>query len=194
VITLDKVSLAFGHLPLLDGVSLSIEEGERIAVLGRNGEGKSTLLKVLSGEQAPDGGVVWRAPSTRVARLAQDADALGDASGLTVFDAVAAGLGDLRDLVRDYHHTASEVAHHATDAAIARLGELQHDLEQRDGWRIEQRIETVLERLGLDADAAVSTLSGGWRRRVLLAQALVSQPTLLLLDEPTNHLDLSAIV
>jgi ATPase subunit of ABC transporter with duplicated ATPase domains len=83
-----------------------------------------------------------------------------------------------------YHHTASEVAHHATDAAIARLGELQHDLEQRDGWRIEQRIETVLERLGLDADAAVSTLSGGWRRRVLLAQALVSQPTLLLLDEP----------
>jgi ATP-binding cassette subfamily F protein uup len=194
VITLDKVSLAFGHLPLLDGVSLSIEEGERIAVLGRNGEGKSTLLKVLSGELAPDGGVVWRAPSTRVARLAQDADALGDASGLTVFDAVAAGLGDLRDLVRDYHHTASEVAHHATDAAIARLGELQHDLEQRDGWRIEQRIETVLERLGLDADAAVSTLSGGWRRRVLLAQALVSQPTLLLLDEPTNHLDLSAIV
>ena len=188
MITLDKVSLAFGHLPLLDGVSLSIEEGERIAVLGRNGEGKSTLLKVLSGELAPDGGVVWRAPSTRVARLAQDADALGDASGLTVFDAVAAGLGDLRDLVRDYHHTASEVAHHATDAAIARLGELQHDLEQRDGWRIEQRIETVLERLGLDADAAVSTLSGGWRRRVLLAQALVSQPTLLLLDEPASGL------
>jgi ATP-binding cassette subfamily F protein uup len=194
VITLDKVSLAFGHLPLLDGVSLSIEEGERIAVLGRNGEGKSTLLKVLSGELAPDSGVVWRAPSTRVARLAQDADALGDANGLTVFDAVAAGLGDLRDLVRAYHHTASEIAHHATDAAIGRLGELQHELEQRDGWRIEQRIETVLERLDLDADAVVSTLSGGWRRRVLLAQALVSQPTLLLLDEPTNHLDLSAIV
>ncbi len=107
-----------------------------------------------------------------------------------MFDAVAAGLGDLRDLVRAYHHTAAEIAHHATDAAIARLGELQHDLEQRDGWRIEQRIETVLERLGLDADAVVSTLSGGWRRRVLLAQALVSQPTLLLLDEPTNHLDL----
>ena len=194
MITLDKVSVAFGHLPLLDGVSLSIEEGERIAVLGRNGEGKSTLLKVLSGELAPDGGVVWRAPSTRVARLAQDADALGGADGLTVFDAVAEGLGDLRDLVRDYHHIASEIAHHATDAAIERLGELQHDLEQRDGWRIEQRIETVLERLGLDADAAVSTLSGGWRRRVLLAQALVSQPTLLLLDEPTNHLDLTAIV
>ena len=194
MITLDKVSLAFGHLPLLDGVSLSIDEGERIAVLGRNGEGKSTLLKVLSGELAPDGGVVWQAPSTRVARLAQDADALGEASGLTVFDAVAAGLGDLRDLVRAYHHTAAEIAHHATDVAIARLGELQYDLEQRDGWRIEQRIETVLERLGLDADALVSTLSGGWRRRVLLAQALVSQPTLLLLDEPTNHLDLTAIV
>jgi len=193
VITLDKVSLAFGHLPLLDGVSLSIDAGERIAVLGRNGEGKSSLLRILSGELPPDSGVVWRAPSTRVARLAQDADALDD-RGLTVFDAVAGGLGELRDLVRAYHRAASDVAHEGTDTAIARLGQLQHDLEERDGWRIEQRIETVLVRLGLDADAQVSTLSGGWRRRVLLAQALVSQPTLLLLDEPTNHLDLTAIL
>jgi ATP-binding cassette subfamily F protein uup len=194
LITLDKVSLAFGHLPLLDEASLGIESGERIAVLGRNGEGKSSLLKVLSGDLVPDAGVVWREPGSRVARLAQDADSLDGAAEATVFEAVAAGLGELRDLVKDYHHAAARVAHDASDAAIDELGRLQHELEERDGWSLEQRIETVLTKLSLDADAQVATLSGGWRRRVLLAQALVSEPTLLLLDEPTNHLDLDAIV
>ncbi len=194
MITLDRVSVAFGHLPLLDEASLSIESGERIAVLGRNGEGKSTLLKVLSGELIPDAGTVWRAPGSRVARLAQDADALDEAGNPTVFETVAGGLGELRDLVRAYHQAAARVAHDHSDQAIAELGRLQHELEERDGWRIEQRIETVLTKLSLDADAIVSTMSGGWRRRVLLAQALVSEPTLLLLDEPTNHLDLDAIV
>ena len=194
LITLDNVSVAFGHLPLLDNVSLSIDAGERIAVLGRNGEGKSTLLSVLSGDLPVDAGVVWREPGSRVARLAQDADALAGSSDATVFHAVADGLGPLRDLVNAYHHAAARVAQDASAAAIAELGRLQHELEERDGWRIEQRIETVLAKLSLDADAAVATLSGGWRRRVLLAQALVSEPTLLLLDEPTNHLDLGAIV
>ena len=194
MISLDRVSVAFGHLPLLDEVSLSIDTGERIAVLGRNGAGKSTLLQVLAGDHPPDAGVVWRAPGTRVARLAQDAAALDSATEATVFDAVAAGLGELRDLVSAYHLGAARVAQDPNDAAIAALGRLQHELEERDGWRIEQRIELVLTRLGLDADARVGTLSGGWRRRVLLAQALVSEPTLLLLDEPTNHLDLQAIV
>jgi ATP-binding cassette subfamily F protein uup len=194
LITLSNVTLAFGHLPLLDNASLAIGEGDRIAVLGRNGEGKSTLLKVLSGDLPPDAGVVWRAPGLRVARLAQDAEALDSTPAATVFDAVAAGLGELRDLVSAYHRAAADVAHGAGTAAIENLGRLQHELEERDGWRVEQRVETVIERLGLDADAAVASLSGGWRRRVLLAQALVSEPTLLLLDEPTNHLDLSAIV
>ena len=192
--TLDHVSVAFGHLPLLDDVSLAIEAGERIAVLGRNGEGKSTLLKVIAGELPPDAGVVRRPPGTRVARLAQDVDALDVSVSRTVFDAVAAGLGELRDLVTAYHHAASRLAHDASAAAIAELGRLQSALEERDGWRIEQRIETVLTRLGLDADTDITTLSGGWRRRVLLAQVLVSEPTVLLLDEPTNHLDLDAIV
>ena len=195
MITLDAVSVAFGHLPLLDRVSLSIAPGERIAVLGRNGEGKSTLLKVLSGDVVPDSGTIWRAPDTRVARLDQDAGSLDAApEGQTVFEAVAAGLGELRDLVNAYHHAAARVAHGGGDRDIAELGRLQHELEERDGWRIEQRIETILTRLSLDADARVATLSGGWRRRVLLAQALVSAPSLLLLDEPTNHLDLDAIV
>jgi ATP-binding cassette subfamily F protein uup len=193
-LTLDHVRVAFGHLPLLDDVSLTIDAGERVAVLGRNGEGKSTLLRVLAGDLPPDAGVIRRPPDARVARLAQDADALESFGDATVFDAVAAGLGALRDLVSANHQAAARVAHDHADAAIAELGRLQHELEERDGWRIEQRIETVLMKLGLDADARVATLSGGWRRRVLLAHALVSEPTLLLLDEPTNHLDLDAIV
>jgi ATP-binding cassette subfamily F protein uup len=191
VISLDRVSVAFGHLPLLDQVSLAIEDRERIAVLGRNGEGKSTLLKVLAGELVPDAGIVRRAPGVRVARLAQDA---AEVEAGAVFDVVAAGLGTLRDLVTAYHHAASRVAHDASADAIAELSRLQHELEERDGWRIEQRIESILARLDLDGDTDVATLSGGWRRRVRLAQALVSEPTLLLLDEPTNHLDLTAIV
>jgi ATP-binding cassette subfamily F protein uup len=190
LLTLDRVSLAFGHLPLLDDVSAQVDPRERVCVLGRNGSGKSTLLRVLSGEQEPDAGSVWRQPNLRVARLDQDVPL---AEHLPVFDVVAQGLGGLSDLVMAYHHAAVAVAETATGAALERLGRLQHDLEERDGWRIEQRVELVLSRLNLPADAIVDTLSGGWRRRVLLARALVAQPDLLLLDEPTNHLDIDAI-
>ncbi len=190
LLTLERLSIAFGHLPLLDDVGLQIDPRERVCVLGRNGSGKSTLLRVLSGEQQADSGAVWRQPNLRAARLDQDVPL---AEHLPVFDVVAQGLGDLSDLVLAYHHAAVAVADTAADAALERLGRLQHELEERDGWRIEQRVELVLSRLGLPADTIVDTLSGGWRRRVLLARALVAQPDVLLLDEPTNHLDIDAI-
>jgi ATP-binding cassette subfamily F protein uup len=190
VASLNHVSLSFGHLPLLDDVVLQIEPGERISLVGRNGTGKSTLLQLLSGEQAPDSGSAWLQPGATVARLAQDVPLSSDRS---VVDVVADGLGPISELVATYHHTAQRVADAGSPALLARLGELQHELEQRDGWRIEQRVELVLSRLDLPAEATVDTLSGGWRRRVLLARALVRQPDLLLLDEPTNHLDLDAI-
>ena len=189
LVTLDHLSHAYGHLPLLDDVSLQIDPGERVALIGRNGTGKSTLLQIVSGDVVPDRGAVWRAPGTRVARLVQDVPLDTHAP---VFDVVAEGLGDLSALIAAYHHAAVEVAH-GDSAALERMGRLQHELEERDGWRLEQRVELVLTRLSLPADAPVDTLSGGWRRRVLLARALVAAPDVLLLDEPTNHLDIEAI-
>jgi len=188
--TLDHVSLAFGHTPLLDKVSLQIESRERVSLIGRNGTGKSTLLQIICGERAPDTGSIWRQPGLRISRLVQDVPL---SAARPVFDVVAEGLGGLSDLVTSYHHTAVEVAAHGAPGLLEKLGRLQHELEERDGWRLVQRVEMVLARLGLPSEAAVDTLSGGWRRRTLLARALVGEPDLLLLDEPTNHLDIDAI-
>jgi ABC transport system ATP-binding/permease protein len=160
LVTLDHISIAFGHLPLLDDASMQIEAGERVAVIGRNGTGKSTLLQILGRELLPDSGTVWQQPSLTVARLVQDIP-LTDTR--TVFEVVADGL-------RNRPH---------------------HD---HDEWEREHAVDQILSRLSLDGGAAVDTLSGGWRRRVLLARALVAQPDVLLLDEPTNHLDIDAIV
>jgi ABC transport system ATP-binding/permease protein len=190
LLTLTDVALAFGHVPLVSGAELRIEPQERIAVIGRNGAGKSSLLRVIAGEVPPDAGIIWREPGLRVARLAQDVPADGDR---TVFDEIATGLGSLGALVSRYHDAAVRVATSGTSADMDRLGALQHELEERDGWRLEQKVETVISRLSLPADRRISDLSGGWRRRVLLGKALVSEPHLLLLDEPTNHLDIAAI-
>ena len=159
LLTLDHIHHAFGHLPLLDDVSLQLESRERVSVIGRNGAGKSTLLQIISGEQAPDAGSVWHEPALRIARLEQDVPLTSTRS---IFDVVAEGLTGLSD----------------------------HDAED---WRREHKVDLVLSRLGLDGSVAVNTLSGGWRRRVLLARALVAEPEVLLLDEPTNHLDIDAI-
>ena len=191
LVTLDRVSLTFGHQPLLTEATLRVGRGERVCVVGRNGTGKSTLLRLMSGEQSPDAGSVWAEPGVRMARLDQDVPFSTDR---TVFDVVADGFGDLSDLVASYHRTAVTVAEDSTPALLEKLGRLHDELDQHDGWRIERRVELVLSHLALPPDAAVDTLSGGWRRRVLLAKVLVAEPDVLLLDEPTNHLDLDAII
>src|SRR5688572_28847705 len=178
LLSLDRISMAYGHVPLLDEASLQVEPGERVCVIGRNGTGKSTLLQILGGFAAPAGGRIWMQPGVRVGQLAQDAPFLDERP---VFDIVAEGLGNLGELVADYHHAARAVAEDATPARLDRLGTLQHELEKRDGWRLEQQVELVLEHLGLQADASAATLSGGWRWRVLLARALAGQPDLQLL-------------
>ena len=190
LLSLESVTLSYGLPPLLEEVSFAIERGERICLIGRNGAGKSTLLRIISGKIQPDSGSVRAGQGVRIARLAQEIPQHADAS---VFDLVAEGLGDLGALVSDYFHLSHRLTAEAGAADLERLARVQQQLEDRGGWEIEQRTERVISRLGLDAEAPFNALSGGLKRRVLLAQALVCDPDLLLLDEPTNHLDIDSI-
>jgi ATP-binding cassette subfamily F protein uup len=185
LITLSAVDYGVGGPLLLEGVDLTIEPGERIALIGRNGAGKSTLLRLLAGELAPDDGRIHAEGGRRVARLEQEVplDAVG-----SVFDVVAAGLGELGALLAEYHHLI-----HAEHVDTRALSPVQGRIEAAHGWSLDRRVEETLARLALDGDADFATLSGGMKRRVLLARALVAAPDLLLLDEPTNHLDIEAI-
>ncbi len=186
---LDKLELAYGHWPLLDGASLVIDAGERIGLIGRNGTGKSSLMKIISGEIKPDAGEVWRKPGLRLAYVPQEPKF---SPGHNVFEAVAEGVGEAQALLSAYHAVAHRMAE-GDEAAHEELAQLTHDLEAHDAWRLNQKVEEVLARLGLPADVPVETLSGGQKKRVALARALAGDPELLLLDEPTNHLDFAAI-
>lgn len=191
-ITLDNASLAFGHHPLLDKASFQLDPGERVGLIGRNGAGKSSLLKVIAGETKLDDGNVWRATSIRIVYVPQEPVLK---TGHTVYEAVAEGLGDMQQVLVDYHAVTHSMgsADADIDALMEKMQALQHELDAKDGWGMQAKVETVLSRLSLDADTKVDSLSGGWRKRVALGRALVADPEVLLLDEPTNHLDLEAI-
>jgi ATP-binding cassette subfamily F protein 3 len=189
--TFEQVSLAYGHVPLLDHVDLVVEPGSRIGLIGRNGAGKSSLLRLLAGSALPDDGRIWRQPGLRIGVVAQEPEL---DSKQSVFEATVAGLGELSRVLADYHSAAHQLQEEQADSANAleRMQAAQELLERHDGWRVEHRVEAVLSRLGLAPDARIDTLSGGLRKRVALARALAGDPQLLILDEPTNHLDVDS--
>jgi ATP-binding cassette subfamily F protein uup len=190
VLTLDNACLAYGHVALLDHAALQVDVGERVGLIGRNGSGKSSLLKALAALGSLDDGTLWRQPELSIAYVAQEPEFAGHE---TVYEAVASGLGGIARLLADYHEATLKVGAGGT-AALEHLQELQTQLEARDGWRLNSRVEQAISRLALDGEAHVDALSGGGRKRVALAQALVGEPQLLLLDEPTNHLDVDGIL
>jgi len=178
LLTLSNAQLAFGHVPLLDHADFALESSERVGLIGRNGAGKSSLLKILGGLDKPDDGLLQLQQGLRIAYVAQEPTLAPED---TIFESVRAGLGPLLSLIEAYTQ------------GLGDLDSLQHQIEVQDGWNWQQRVEECLHRLRLDGDARIGTLSGGTKKRVALAQALVNRPDVLLLDEPTNHLDLDAI-
>ena len=189
LLRLSNISIAFGTHSLLTNAEFQLDAGERVGLLGRNGEGKSTLMKIIAGNIHADHGDIWRQPELKLAWLEQSPDLPDDA---TIYDAVAAGLGELGEWITRYHHL-SMTMDYEDEKALNELGDLQHKLEAQNGWHFQQRVENTLSKLDLPPDLKINSLSGGWKRRVALAKALVIEPEVLLLDEPTNHLDFESI-
>ncbi|MFC3647434.1 ATP-binding cassette domain-containing protein [Planctobacterium marinum] len=190
LLQLKDACIAFGHKPLVEKGNLTLNPGERMCLVGRNGTGKSTLLKLIAGQQALDDGQRIVNSETVIAVLPQDPPALAN---ITVFDYIAEGLQEIGILLKQYHEVVTLVAEDPSEQNLATLDTLQKQLDARQGWQLEQRIEQVISLLQLDADVTLESLSGGWRRKAALAKALVRKPDILLLDEPTNHLDIEMI-
>ena len=192
-ITLENASLAFGHVALLDKAAFQLDAGERVGLIGRNGAGKSSMLKALAGQIKLDDGKVWTEKSARTVYVPQEPELNPDH---TIYEAVAEGLGAVQKTLVAYHDVTHKMSEPDADfdTLMKEMEVLQHDLDNLGAWEMQSKIETVLTKLSLDADVVISTLSGGWRKRVALGRALVAEPEVLLLDEPTNHLDLEAIL
>ncbi|MDQ6954245.1 MAG: ATP-binding cassette domain-containing protein [Mariprofundaceae bacterium] len=190
MMTLNHLDKAFGSQVLLDDVSLNIGRGVRIGLIGRNGEGKSTLLKIMAGLVDTDSGTIMLRNNAKVSYLPQ---APHFDAGQSVFHVVADGLGAVASLLEDYQSALQALQHDSSDAALKKVDKLQTELEHADAWQLHARIEMAISKLSLEPERDVGELSGGWLRRVALARAVVSNPDILLLDEPTNHLDVASI-
>ncbi len=188
LVKLEHANFHIGTQPLLEDATLQIDEKEKVCLVGRNGAGKSTLLRILAGQNKLDSGEHYQTAGLKIAYLSQEPPAARDQA---IYDYVASGLGDICDLLIEYHHVSEQAAQDSN--ALERMLKIQETLDHQDGWRLQERVETVLNRLHLDGEQTMASLSGGWLRRVELARALVGEPHLLLLDEPTNHLDIEGI-
>ncbi len=190
LLSLKQITVSFGGPNLLNNVDFQLDRGERVCLVGRNGAGKSTLMKLIAGEVTADSGEMIGIQDLVISRLEQE---VPSGTHGKVFDVVAAGLGQVAPLLMEYHDIIHQLQTDSSQALLDKLEKAQHKIEAADGWSLEQRVETVISKLSLDPDAEFDSLSGGKKRRVLLAQALVKQPDILLLDEPTNHLDIESI-
>ena len=190
ILSLQDVSIGFGGPPLLDRINLQVEKGERVCILGRNGEGKTTLLKLIGGIIKPDSGIISIKKSNSAAGLSQDLP--GNLTG-TVHGVVAGGLYKIGNLLEEFHSLSGNLSQNQDAAVLKKVADVQEKLDRLDGWEINRHVDEVISKLSLDPDVSFDSLSVGFKRRTLLARALVSRPDLLLLDEPTNHLDIKSI-
>src|SRR5512135_2906145 len=190
LVSLQGVNAGFGGPLLIENADLSIDRGERVCLVGRNGTGKSTIMRLIIGEVKPDGGKIVFQQGVKITLLTQE---VPQALFGSVFDIVSSAFGEQGKLLATYHHVGAKLALEHSETLMTELEDVQHKFEAAGGWQMQQRVETILTRLQLPEDTEFSDLSGGLKRRVLLGKALASEPDLLLLDEPTNHLDIDSI-
>lgn len=191
ILSVENASFAVGHVALLDKTSFQLDSGEKIGLIGRNGAGKSSFLKILAGVQKLDDGQIIVQNNLKIVYVPQESFFDKD---VTVFDTVAEGLGEIRDLLRRYHNVSHELENVSSETLLKELNELQLEIEAKDGWKLDAAVKQTLGELGLPENEKIGNLSGGQKKRVALAQAWVQKPDVLLLDEPTNHLDIDAII